>query len=272
AATMIYDKALTGDSMVMPVTRYFEERNPDERFGIGFGDNMGTTMHGDEWPGFHPPDAVRVTAYRIAQFARDLYGLPLLVFALPFVVWRRRRQLFDEWTLLLTAAAISLTVVYFFHFYHGVAYGSRHLYLALPAVALLLAKLLVYWMDDSRRPGPSSRSRVAQAAIVALILQVVLFTLPPLVGEYADEYRGSSSIVREEMARRNLENALVLVHPGDWAWKSTFPLNEYPLERNAVLFARDRPGNRDELLREWPGRHPWTLRITGDQVILEALR
>ncbi len=269
AGTLAYDRALTGDPMQMPVTKYFEARNPNERFGIGFGDDMGTKMHGDEWPGFHPPDAVRVTAYRVVQFARDVYGLPLLVFALPFLAWQRRRSLFDEWTLMLTASAMALAGVYFFHFYHGIAYGSRHLYLALPALAVLLARLV------EGRPGADGGSgapRVAAAALAALLAHVALFALPPLVREYGDNYRGSSAIVRREVKRRHLDHALVLVQPGDWAWKSTFPLNAYPLEQSRILFARDLPGIHDAILDAWPGRELWTLSITKGKVQLEPAR
>ena len=269
AATLAYDRALTGDPMQMPVTKYFEARNPNERFGIGFGDDMGTKMHGDEWPGFHPPDAIRVTAYRLVQFARDVYGLPLLVFALPFLAWQRRGYLFDEWTIVLTAAGLALIGVYFFHFYHGIAYGSRHLYLALPALALLLARLI---QGRPRADGSRGAPRVAAAALAALVIHVAVFALPPLVREYGDNYRGSSAIVRREVARQHLDNALILVQPGDWAWKSTFPLNSYPLERSRVLFARDVPATHEALLDAWPGRTVWTLSVTKGAVTLERMK
>ena len=38
-----------------------------EHFGLGFGPEMGTKLHGEEWPGFYPADAVVVTAYRLAM-------------------------------------------------------------------------------------------------------------------------------------------------------------------------------------------------------------
>jgi hypothetical protein len=268
AGTLAYDQALTGDPMQMPVTKYFQARNPGEQFGIGFGDDMGTTMHGAEWPGFHPPDAVRVTAYRVVQFTRDVYGLPLLVFMIPLLAWQRRRDLFDEWTTVLSAAGVALIVVYFFHFYHGIAYGSRHLYLALPALTLLLAKII---HGRPRADDSTGRPRVAAAALAALVVHVAVFALPPLVREYADTYRGSSAIVRREVARRHLRNALVLVQPGDWAWKSTFPLNTYPLEESPVLFARDIPETHDAVLDAWPGREVWTLSVTRGTVTLERV-
>jgi hypothetical protein len=89
--------------------------------------------------------------------------------------------------------------------------------------------------------------------------------------EYADNYRGSSAIVRREVARRHLRNALVLVQPGDWAWKSTFPLNTYPLEESPVLFARDIPETHDAVLDAWPGREVWTLSVTRGTVTLERV-
>lgn len=267
AATMAYDRALTGDAMVMPVSRYFEARNPDEHFGIGFGDDMGTSIHGDEWPGFHLADAFRVTAHRLVQFTRDVYGLPLLILAIPCVAWWRRRDLSDEWTVLVIASAASLTIVYFFHFYHGIAYGSRHLYLVLPAVALLLGRFTARGTEEPE----SGRSALTRAAAVALVFYVFVFVLPPLVREYGDNYRGSSAIVRRAVEDAGLGRSLVFVEPGDWAWKSAFPLNEYPLETNQVLFVRDLPETRDEALAQWPNREVWSLTISGGQVHLEPL-
>ena len=261
--TLLYNQALTGDPFSMPMTKYFFLRNPAEQFGLGFGPEMGTSIHGPEFPGYYPSDAVRVTAYRLAQFAIDLYGLPLLVLALPWTAFRRR---WSSWQVTFFGTILSLVVVYIFHFYHGIAYGSRHYYLAIPAFALLLANPMARALESQE---PTDRRRV-QVLLTALVFHVLVFALPPLVREYSATYRGSSPAVRDAVRRQGLTNALVFVADGNWAWKSAFPLNQYPLGKGAVVFARDRGADNQQVQREFPGRTIYYLSVKpGNQVSLQ---
>jgi hypothetical protein len=141
-ATLVYNQQLTGNPLEMPVTQYFNERNPQEQFGLGFGPQMGTKLHGDEWPGFTPVDAVKVTAYRMVEFLKDLYGLPVILLAAILAGLRGNWRKWGEWRLVLLASAGAVIVVYFFHFYHGIAYGSRHYFLAVPATAMVVGGLV----------------------------------------------------------------------------------------------------------------------------------
>lgn len=256
ALTLAYNQALTGDPGEMPMTKYFELRSPGERFGLGFGPDMGTRLHGPEWPGYYPLDAIPVTAHRLAQFALDLHGLPLLVMALPFLALRRRD--WTDWHLTLFGSALALIGVYLLHFYHGIAYGSRHYYLAAPALALLAARPLAGGLAAG-----GAQARLARVALAALSLHVAAFALPPLVKEYGDSYRGSSALIRRSVREHGLRDALVFVESGDWAWKSAFPLNEYPLGRGTVIFARDMGAANREVAARFPGRSLYRLRVVG---------
>jgi hypothetical protein len=260
--TLLYNRALTGDMMVMPMTEYFRLRNPGERFGMGFGADMGTRIHGAEWPGFYPMDAVRVSSYRLGQLLLDLLGLPLLPVAAMVYALRRRHD-WDEWFTVMQGTLAALLAVYFFHFYHGIAYGSRHLYLAAPAVMLLLARVTAEWLER----GTPETSRQARGLVAALVFSTLLFAYPPLVHEYGHRYRGVDGRVRDAVRVRQLTDAVVFVDEGGWGWKAAFPLNDYPLADNRVLFARDSAPLNHEVMARYPGRQYLSLIIDRDGTV-----
>jgi len=265
--TLLYNQALTGDALLMPVTEYFRIRDPGERFGMGFGADMGTRIHGAEWPGFYPADAVRVSSYRVSQFLLDLFGLPLLpAVALAYAV--RRRREWDEWFSVMLGTLGALSGMYFLHFYHGIAYGSRHLYLATPVVMLLLARIVGEWLER----GTPETSRQARALVAALVTFTFVFAYPPLLKEYGRSYRGVDGRVREAVRVSQITDAVVFVGDGGWGWKAAFPLNDYPLQRNKVIFARDSAGINERVMARHPGRHYYGLVIARDgQVRLSPL-
>jgi len=257
ATLLAYNAALTGSPLVFPQEIHFERLVPGQRFGFGFGPDMGTSSHGPEWPGYFPSDAPRVTSHRLLVWLEDLYGLPLILLAALIAFARPRSG--GAWPMALFASAASVVLVYLGHFYHGIAYGSRHYAMALPGVVALLALAAARAIDKG-----DTRARLARAACVSTAAYSLLFATPPLVREYSSNYRSASGAIREAVERRSLDAALVFVHPQHWGWKSAFPLNDYPLERNAVLFAKDRGHENERLRRLFPDRTPYRIRIGTD--------
>jgi len=254
--TLAYNYVLTGDALTMPTSLYFNLRNPAERFGLGFGADMGTTMHGDEWSGFFLADAVRVSAYRLSELLLNVAGAPVLIMAalLGSAWWRGSGVTPLAWS------AFTMVALYFFHFYHGIAYGARHLYIALPVAALAIALPVGAALDSA-----SAEARLrAKAVITATIAFLVMFAFPPLVREYGSRYRGVDGAVRDAVTRSGLSNAVVFVDSLNWAWKAAFPLNAYPLEENRVLMARDRGAGNARVMTAFPGRRFYRLSVAND--------
>lgn len=267
--TLAYNRHLTGDPLLFPVTKYFELRNPAERFGLGFGADMGTSIHGSEWPGFYPLDAVKVTSYRIIRFLDDLHAVPLVLLAALGLGLSRLRRDWPRWHGLLLVSALALAGVYFFHFYNGIAYGSRHYFLALPAVAVLLARPIASVLGR----GAESGAAMGRAAFGALVLSSLLVAYPPLVREYGDRYRGASGWVRDAVRDRGIHDALVFVEPGDWSWKSAFPLNEIPIGSGDVVYAKDLGDHNAVLLAAFPDRAAYRIgESDSGEVIIVRLR
>jgi hypothetical protein len=267
-ATLLYNAAQTGDPYLMPSTKFFLDLNPHEKFGMGFGPEMGTKIHGPEWPGYYPADAVRVTSYRLAELLRGFIGQPIVLLAfllLPLIQPRARR---GEWHKLLLLSALAVIGVYIFHFYHGIAYGARHYFLAVPALAVVIARPLSGWLQHSN----AAVGRWGRAALTGGLVCTLTVPYSRLIPEYSHNYREASSVIRTAIHREGLTRAVVFVANDRWAWKSAFPLNEYPLQRNDVLLAKDRGAENLILLREYPGRTAYLLRRgKGSKVELTTL-
>jgi len=257
AALLGYNDALTGDPWVFPQEIHFERLHPNQRFGFGFGPMMGTVAHGPEWPGYFPSDIPRVTGHRLLVGFEDVHGAPALLIAALLAFARPRRD--GPWATALLASAIGVVLVYAGHFYHGIAYGSRHYALALPGVVAALAIPAARAAEDGGRSA-----RFARAAVLATAACALGVATPRLVDEYSADYREASGAIREASERAQLHHALVFVHADRWGWKSAFPLNDYPLELNEVLYARDL-GERNRVLRErYPDRVAYLARFGAD--------
>jgi len=267
-ATMLYNAALTGDAFLMPTTKFFFDLNPHEKFGMGFGPDMGTKLHGPEWPGYYPADAVRVTSHRLAEMVLGFIGQPIVLLALLILPFLRRKEPASEWHKLLLLSGVAIVAIYVFHFYHGIAYGVRHYFLAVPALAVAIARPVAGALE-SRDPFVA---RWARYALVAGLMSTLALPYAKLIPQYGHNYREASSIVRDTIKQRRLSNALVFVASDRWAWKSAFPLNQYPLDKNNVLLAKDKGADNLILMRSYPERSAYLLRLgKGSQVELTSL-
>ncbi len=263
--TLAYNQALTGDALEFPQTRYFDQRFPGERFGMGFGPDMGTKIHGDEWPGYHISDAPRVTSQRMLRGLRDSWGLPWLTLVGIVLALGAKRAPIPLRT--LGAAGLALLAAYVAHFYDGIAYGARHYFLAMAPAALALGAMAAAGLAG--RAG--LRHRVG-AAVVAWVAHVLLFALPPQLATYHGDYWSASPALELAVEEAGLDQALVFVAQDPHGWKSAFPLNEFPLNHNSVLFALDRGAANDDLRALHPERVAWRAeRSTEDVVRIERM-
>jgi hypothetical protein len=254
--TLLYNHQLTGQYVEFPMSKYFREEGLG-RFGLGFGADMGTKLHGPEWPGYYPADVIRVSSYRFAELLQDFNGLPLLLVAACVLTGVRNGKSRTEWDTLLMTSALCLVALYSLHFYHGIAFGARHYYLAVPALAIMIAKLLASGIAQ----GDQSLAYFTKLALVALVLHTLVFPYPRLLLRYGLQYRGASGVVRNSVREQGIANAVVFVDSSRWAWKSAFPLNTYPLDRNSVIFAQHL-GERNQLVMEqFSGRKYYLLRV-----------
>ena len=206
-ALLAYNAALTGSALVFPQEIHFDRLHPGQRFGFGFGADMGTVSHGPEWPGYYPSDAPRVTSQRLLVWLEDVHGLPFALLAGLLAFARPRRD--GPWATALFASAVAVVLVYLGHFYHGIAYGSRHYTLALPGVLVVLAIPAARALEAG-----GGAARLARSACIALPLYALLFATPPLVRTYSQDYREASGAIRVavEQARLSTHDRLARRH------------------------------------------------------------
>jgi hypothetical protein len=260
-----YNQQLTGEARVFPQELDFQRKFPGQGFGLGFGDNMGSKLHGPEWPGYYLEDAPRVSSHRLLLFLKDVHALPVVLLAALLFALVDRPRLRGYRPLLW--AALLLFGIYVAHFYHGIAYGSRHYFMALPAVILMLV------VPAARLLSQAGTATMGRALTLALLLHTVVFAFPPLIREYGSDYRLASGALRRAAEQAQLSNALVFVASQGWGWKSGFPLNEYPLESSEVIFARNEEQNNLRLIQQFPERRVYLARKDADaQFRLQEVR
>ncbi len=190
ALTLAYQRELTGDPLTVPAVRYFEAQGSG-RFGVGFGADMGTTDHGPEWPGYWPSDVPRVSGHRLIEWFRDTGNAPLALLLLAAAAARRAWRDPRALTRVVLASGAAVITAYALHFYHGIAYGARHWFLALPAFAIAVGTTL-----------GSLRVELASRLWLTLLLHALLLGLAPRLHEYAGRYRGVSGELRDASAAR----------------------------------------------------------------------
>lgn len=250
---VLYNQQLTGEFFEVPMSVYFEEKGWG-KFGLGFGPEMGTTIHGPEWPGYYPVDAIPVTSYRISELVQDFNGFPLMlviIFLLTVLFVAKRDNWQNKpWVIILIFSALCLFILYVFHFYHGIAFGPRHYYLAVPAISGMIAILFNNWITN----GNDTTRFFAKLAFVALILHTLLFPYPRLLARYGAQYRGASAAFRNYVSKEDIKDAVLFIEQEDFNWKSSFPLNSYPLDANDVIFAKSYPEKNRMVMELFPDR------------------
>jgi hypothetical protein len=261
----LYNHHLTGAYLDFPMSKYFREENLG-KFGLGFGADVGTKLHGPEWPGYYPSDAIRVSSYRISELLQDFNGFPLLLLTACLYAIQSRSRAFSSWHTVLLTSALGLVAVYALHFYHGIAFGSRHYYLAVPALAIIIAKPMAELISQ----GHASVAYSTKVVFVALILHTFVFPYPILIRRYGAQYRGASASIRDYVAKHAISNAVIFVD-GFFNWKSVYSLNAQPLESNSVIFARNLGVRNQLLLKHFPGRTYYHLKNGSGGITLETL-
>ena len=105
--------------------------------------------------------------------------------------------------------------------------------------------------------------QAARAGLAAGLIYAVSLPYLALLPEYSSRYRGSSGAVREAVQSNRLSNAVVFVSDQGWGWKSAFPLNNYPLAEQPVIFAKDLGPQNQQLAQRFPDRQFYMAQVSG---------
>lgn len=264
---LAYQRALTGDALLPPQQRYMQlKEKRGDCFRLGFGPGVGecpltqNTSFGKD--GFQPKHAVANTKRRLEAWTRWSFGwVPLAL--LPIVgllggaiaggAQARRRAL---------GAGVWVATVggYALFFYHGVAYGARFYYVALPFAGLLFAA------GCADIAGWVRRWRWGEHAAGALALALAALIVVGMVRDRAavEQHAGKRPTMQggklaEVLRRPELRDALVFVD----SMKIPAAVTEFPADvaRNRPLVVKDLGDAANAgFARIYPDRRPVRLR------------
>lgn len=280
AGYLAYNHALTGDAFLPPQQRYMQlkERRGD-CFRLGFGPGVGecpitqNTSFGRD--GFQPKHAVANTRRRLDAWARWSFGwvplalLPVLGLAGGAVLGGRaaRRRA-------LCGAVFAVTVGgYGLFFYHGVAYGARFYYVALPFAGLLgaaaCADVGALIARVTRGRGRGERAGVVAAGALGLALPALIVMGMRADRNAVEKHCGkrpalADGALVDVLDQPALRDALVFVD----SMKIPAAVTAHPAEigRNRPLVVKDLGDAADAgFARIYPERRP--VRLVGRRLV-----
>lgn len=275
AGYLAYNHALTGDALLPPQQRYMQlkERRGD-CFRLGFGPGVGecpltqNTSFGRD--GFQPKHAVANTRKRLEAWTRWSFGwapLALLpVLGLIGGAWRggaaARRRALCGGVFVATVAGYAL------FFYHGVAYGARFYYVALPFAGLLAAAGCADAAGLLARVGGAGRARAIAAGALTLALPVLIVVAMRADRGAVEQHCGkrpalAGGALLDVLAQPGLRDALVFVD----SMKIPAAVTAFPADipRNRPLVVKDLGEAANAgFARIYPQRRP--VRLAGTRV------
>jgi hypothetical protein len=221
---LAYNAAVTGDPFLLP--RLVVDGR--DRFGVGIG------------VGFYNEHTVAAGLVNIEEQLVSLgfllagwpFGFSLAVLLLPFLTWRLK-----GWDVPYGALVLLYLLAYGAYYYHGIVFGPRYLFEAMPALAILTARGLVAltehvggWLAALGFSGGWWRARQATAVVVLALFACNLgYFLPRQATLYAN-YPGAllnavvldDDVLPRDLAGRTsrLTNALVVTD--EWWWYMSY--------------------------------------------------
>jgi hypothetical protein len=260
-----YNAALTGHPFLLPRLLF------NSADVLGFGEGIG--FYGEHTVASGLVNAEQQLVSLGFYLAGWPYGFSLALMSLASLPLLLRRWLaWDRvsWDLVYVAIAVLFVGVYVTEFYHGIVFGPRYYFEALPAFAVLsargfsvLSETVGAWLDRiGARDGPA-RARLAAGAIGAALLTCnAVYFLPRQATLYAD-YTGLpgggwrlDETIGPDLAGRTgrLENALVVTDQWWWYTMHFAALNCPRLDCPALFALGEDEEERERLRHAFPDR------------------
>ena len=254
---LAYNAALTGDPFLLP--RLLVDGRDRYGFGTGVGFyNEHTVASG-----------LVITEQQLVSLGFYLGGWPFgFSLALPLLPFLTRRL--HRWDGSYGLLAAVYIVSYAAYYYHGIVFGPRYYFEALPALMILTARGFVViaesvrdWLAAVGIQGSWERARQASVLIAVMLLACNAFYFLPRQATLYAGYTGlpgggpvlDENIVRDLAGRvSRLDNALVVVD--EWWWYTMYfaAMNCPTFDCPTVFALGADPETREVLRRMFPDR------------------
>ncbi len=270
ALVLPYDRAVTGNALVMPLDAYYTKYFWPKVMALGFGPERGMGWGLDAYPGHSPVEAVINTALNTSLLQTDLFGWGLgsLLIATIFLVSGSIRKR-DAWACCSIAAIAGVYGLFWYH--GGPDFGARYWFLTIiPLIALTVRG--IEWLGDSDS-HTNLKMRLVDTRLMLAVLSLCLITLicyiPWRASDKYYHYLGMEPGIRRLSDEYHFGRSLVLVrgseHPD---YQSAWTFNPVNFEGDVPIYAFDRdPSVRSRLLQAYRDRKIWVVdgpSVTGD--------
>ncbi len=242
----VYNHALAGRWIVWLV----DLTSP--RNHIGFGGGIGLPWSGYATPGHTPWRALLNLNFNMAVLSADLFGWPVSsLWPMIGLVCFGRLQGPHR------LAAISLLAIiagYACFWYHGVCFGARYYFVALPALLLLTVEGLSQAPDWLAARAPSARGATAAFVAACFVFSALIYVPSVSLFEPYHNQWGVDRGLTDFVAARGIDQGIVFVGPENGYFGRALLLNASLPPTGDLIYAFENGPGDDTLIRRFPGR------------------
>ncbi len=215
-ATLIYNRAMTGDPFRFPIMAYADKGMGAGGNALGFGAGRGADWGGiDPFPGHGLPDVIVNALLNLDAMNIELFGwavgslLPLLL--LFFLLKSGRLGQVDRWMLVFTGVNFGFQSLYWFA--GAMSFGARYYFLAIiPLIALTVraVRYLEHHIDATLPSGSRGQGAILMAVLVLCSSALINFLPWRAIDKY-HHYRDMRPDIRKMIAKEKLGPVLLLI-------------------------------------------------------------
>lgn len=255
-----YNRAVTGNPLLMPIDAYYDKYFWPKVMALGFGPERGMGWALDAFPGHSPLEAIINAALNVFQLDTELFGWVIgsliLVSLLPVSRGLRKNDIW-AWSV-ITAVAIACGL---FWYHGGPDFGARYWFLTIvPLVALTVrgAESLTAKLHPGVKNASVFDPRLLIAISVLCVSTIILY-IPWRSGDKYFNYLGMQPGVLKLSRQYDFGKALVLIHGSEHPdYLSAWVYNPPNFEGDAPIYAFDiGPETRSRLLSAYDDRQVW---------------
>jgi len=263
AATVLpYDRAVTGNALLMPTDAYYTKYFWPNAMALGFGPDRGFGWGLDALPGHSLLEAVINAALNVSLLQTELFGWGVgsLLIAALFIASRSSRKR-DAWAVVSIAAVVGAYGLFWYS--GGPDFGARYWFLTIiPLIALTVRA--IEWLSRTGAIQGADRQlfkgRVT-LAVVSLCLMTLICYIPWRAADKYYQYLGIDPGIQALAKEREFGKSLVLIRGDEYRdYQSAWTLNPVNFEGDSPIFAFDRDAAvRTRLLQVYHDRKVWVV-------------
>ncbi len=262
SSVLLYDRAVTGNSFLMPMDAYYTKYFWPNVMKLGFGPERGMGWGLDAWPGHSPLEALINSALNVSLLQTELlgWGVGSLLIAVLFIVSRSFRKR-DAWAMV---SIIGIVAAYGLFWYSGGPdFGARYWFLSvIPLTALTVRG--IEWLgngEDTESEDKRTLQRRLTLAVLSLCFITLVSYIPWRAADKYYHYLGVDPGLQALSKEHQFGKSLVLVRGDEYKdYQSAWILNPVNFDGDAPLYAFERDDAvRSRLLNAYRDREVWVV-------------